>query len=78
MAKPLSSRWVVVPRELATLPPITSDISSLKRSSDVIRLFTRKNSSPALRLSIRKAAAALDKVVIEITIRDREIKRLRA
>ena len=43
-----------------------------------MKLFTRKNSSPASRLSIRKAATALDKVAMEVTMRDRKIKRLRA
>jgi hypothetical protein len=78
VAKPLSSRWVVVPRQPATPPPITSDILSPKRGSDVMQLFAGKNNSPASRLSIRKAATALDKVAMEITMRDREIERLRA
>ena len=65
-------------RQLAIPPPITSDILTLKRSSDVIKLFTEKNSSLALRIFIRKTATALNKVAMEVTIRDRKIKRLRA
>ena len=67
-----------MPRQPATPPLATSDISTPKRGGDFIKLFTRKNSSPALRLSIRKAATALDKVAMEITMRDREIERLQA
>ena len=78
MAKPLGSRWVTEPRPPATPPPNTSDISTPKRGGDVIKLFAKKDRSPALRLSIRKAATTLDKIVIEITIKDRKIKRLRA
>jgi 4-hydroxybenzoate polyprenyltransferase len=78
VAKPLGSRWVIVPTQPATPPPITSDISTPKRGGDVVKLFAEKNRSPASRLSIRKTAAALNTVAIEITIRDREIKRLRA
>ena len=78
VAKPLRSRWVTEPRQLATPPPITSDILTPKRGGDVIKLFTEKTSSLASRISIRKTAAALDKVAMEVTIRDRKIKRLRA
>jgi hypothetical protein len=76
VVKPLGSRWVIVPTQPATPPPITSDISTPKRGGDVVKLFTEKNRSPASRLSIRKTAAALDMVAMEITIRDREIERL--
>ena len=78
VAKPLSSRWVVVSKPSIISPSTTSNISSLKRGSDIIQLFAGKNSSPKSRLSIRKAATALDKVAMEITMRDREIERLRA
>ena len=77
MTKPLNSQWVVVSKS-PTTPFIPSTISSPKRGSDIIQLFTRKNNSPTSRLSIRKAATALDKVAIEIIIRDREIQRLQA
>ena len=77
VAKPLSSRWVIVPRQPATPPPATSNISTPKRGGDVIKLFAEKNRSPASRISIRKTATALDKVAMEITIRDLEIERLR-
>ena len=78
VAKPLNSRWVVVPTQLTAPLPITSNISTLNCGSDIVKLFAEKNRSPASRLSIRKAAAALDKVAMEITIRDREIERLQA
>jgi hypothetical protein len=42
-----------------------------------VRLFADKSSSPALRLSIWKAATALDKVAIELAMKDREIMQLR-
>jgi hypothetical protein len=77
VTKPLNSRWVVVRKQPATLPPIISDILTLKRSGDIIKLFAEKNNSPASRLSIRKAATTLDKVAIEVILRNREIKRLR-
>ena len=78
MAKPLSSRWVVVPERPTTPPPATSNILTPKRSSDVLKLFTSKNSSPTSRLSIRKAATALDKITMEVIMREREIERLQA
>ena len=77
VTKPLNSQWVVVSKS-PTTPFIPFTISSPKRGSDIIQLFTRKNNSPTSRLSIRKAATALDKVAIEIIIRDREIQRLQA
>ena len=40
--------------------------------------MAKKNRSPTSRLSVRKAALVLDKVVIEVTLHDREIKRLQA
>jgi hypothetical protein len=54
----------------------TSDILIPKCGGDVVKLFAKKSGSPTLRLSIRKAAAALDKVIIEVILRDREIERL--
>jgi len=78
VTKPLGSRWVIVPTQPATPQPITSDISTPKRGSDVAKLFAKKNRSPASRLSIRKTAAALDTAVMEVAIKDREIERLRA
>jgi len=78
VAKPLRSRWVVLPKQPTTPPPNTSDISTPKRGGDVIKLFAEKNRSPTSRLSIRKAATALDKVAMEVILRDREIERLQA
>ena len=66
----------MVSKRPATPPPITLEISTLKRGGDVIKLFARKNNSPTSRLSIRKTAATLDKITMEVTLRDREIKRL--
>ncbi|KAM5527030.1 transposase [Fusarium oxysporum f. sp. phaseoli] len=76
VAKPLNSRWVVVAKRPAIPLPVTSDISTPKRGGDVVKLFAEKSGSPTSRLSIRKAAAALDKVAIEVILRDREIERL--
>jgi len=59
------------------IPPPVISISILKRSGDIIKLFVNKNTSPTSRLSIRKAATTLDKVVIDIILKDREIARLR-
>ena len=77
VAKPLKSRWVVKQKRPATLPPTTSDISTPKRGGDIIKLFAEKNNSPTSRLSIRKAANALDKIAMDIILKDREIERLR-
>ena len=76
MAKPLNSRWVVGRKQLATLPSVTSDISTPKRGGDIIKLFAEKNNSPTSRLSLRKAATAFDKIVIDIILKDRKIARL--
>ncbi|EXA30734.1 anhydro-N-acetylmuramic acid kinase [Fusarium oxysporum f. sp. pisi HDV247] len=76
VAKPLNSRWVVVAKRPAIPLRVTSDISTPKRGGDVIKLFAEKSGSPTSRLPIRKAAAALDKVAMEVILRDREIERL--
>lgn len=78
IAKPLKLRWVVIPIQPIIPPPNNPIILSPKRGSDITKLFAIKNTSPASRLSIRKAAAALDKVAMEVLMRDREIERLRA
>ena len=75
--KPLTSWWVVTPKEVTPPPPETLDIITPKRGGDIVRLFANKSSSPASRLSIRKAATALDKVAIELAMKDREIMQLR-
>ena len=63
----------------STIPPSAiPNISTLKRGGDVIKLLAKKDRSSASRLSIRKAATTLDKMAMEITMKDREIKRLRA
>ena len=74
--KPLCSRWVITPR--SKTPPQSSnpDISTPKRGRDLLQLLAENRKSPSSRLSIRKAAAALDKVAIEVVSRDREIERL--
>ncbi|KAG7000767.1 hypothetical protein FocnCong_v013212 [Fusarium oxysporum f. sp. conglutinans] len=77
VAKPLNSRWVVVAKRPAIPLRATSDISTPKRGGDVVKLFAEKSGSPTSRLSIRKAAAALDKVAMEVILRDREIEGLR-
>jgi hypothetical protein len=41
-------------------------------------LLTKKSNSPILRISVRKVARALDQIAIEVALRDREIKRLKA
>ena len=61
----------------ATPPPVISDISTPKRGGDIIKLFAEKNHSPTSRLSIRKTATALDKIALEVLLKDREIERLR-
>src|SRR5215475_3563353 len=78
VTKPLNSRWVTEPKPSATPPSAIPNISTLKRSGDVIKLLAKKDRSPASRLSIRKAATTLDKMAMEITMKDRKIKRLRA
>jgi hypothetical protein len=76
LAKPMGSRWVVVPKQPATPPSVTKDISTPKRGGDVVQLFAEKNSSPASRRYIRLAARALDRVAIEVAMKDREIAAL--
>ncbi|RKK11092.1 hypothetical protein BFJ65_g15084 [Fusarium oxysporum f. sp. cepae] len=76
VAKPLNSRWVVVAKRPAIPLRVTSDISTPKHGGDVVKLFAEKSGSPTSRLSIRKAAAALDKVAMDVILRDREIERL--
>ena len=66
------------PKRPTTPLSITLNISTPKRGNDIIRLFAEKSHSPASRISIRKVATALDKIAMEITIRDREIERLQA
>jgi hypothetical protein len=76
--KPLRSRWVVVPKAKILPPPSNSNIPTPKRGRDLLRLLGDKNRSPTSRLSVRKAAIALDKVAMEVALRDREIERLQA
>ena len=60
----------------ATPPPIVS-ISTPKRGDDIIKLFANKNTFPTSRLSIRKAAITLDKVIMDIILKNCEIVYLR-
>ena len=53
------------------------NISTSKRGGDIIKLFAKKNNSPTSQLLIRKAATALDKIALEVILRDREIAHLR-
>ena len=76
--KPLGSRWVVVPTPKTPPRPPNSNILTPKRGRDLSNLLGEKSRSPTSRLSVRKAALALDRVAFEVTLRDREIKRLRA
>ena len=48
-----------------------------KYNDNIIKLFAEKNNSPTSRLLIRKAANALDKIAMNVVLKDREIKRLR-
>ena len=61
----------------AILLPIISNISILKRGGDIIKLFAEKNNSSTSRLLIRKIAIILDKIVLEVLLKNRKIKRLR-
>ena len=74
--KPLRSRWVVTPRPKTPPPPLDSNIATPKRGCDLLRLLAEKKRSPTSRLSVRKAALALDRVAIEMTLCDREIEQL--
>jgi DDE superfamily endonuclease. len=76
--KPLGSRWVVIPKPPIDSQPSTSNISTPRRGRDLVYLLAKKNNSPASRISVRKAARALDKIAIEVALRDREIERLKA
>jgi hypothetical protein len=76
--KPLHSCWVVIPKPKIDSQPSTSNISTLRRGRDLIHLLAKKSKSPASRISVRKAARALDKIAIKVALRDREIERLKA
>ena len=77
MTKPLNSRWVIGRKRPAIPLPATSDILTPKRGGDLVKLFAEKNNSPTSRLLIRKAANTLDKITIDVILKDREIERLR-
>lgn len=63
----------------SALPPSdTYDIVTPKRGGDILKLLSARSSSPSLWLLIRKVAAALDKVAIELAMKDREVERLRS
>ena len=53
------------------------NILILKYDSDIIKLFAEKNYFFILRLSIRKTATTLNKIALEVLLKDREIERLR-
>src|SRR2546423_10030190 len=55
---------------------IISNILILKYSSNIIKLFIKKNNFLTLRLSIRKATNILNKIIINIILKDRKIKYL--
>jgi len=69
---------VVILNQLILPPLNTFNITSLKRGRDLTKLLAKTATSPASRLSIRKAATAFDKIAIELLMRDHEIKRLQA
>jgi len=75
--KPLGSRWVVVRQRPSTPPPSTTDIRTPKRGGDIVKLFSGKNKSLATRRYIRLAATALDRIAMEVSMKDREIASLR-
>ena len=77
MTKSLNSGWVVVRKRPATPLSVISDILTLKCDGGIIKLLAKKNTSPTSRLSIRKAATTLDKIAINVVLKDREIARLR-
>ena len=66
----------MVSKRSATPLSIMSEILMPKHGGDVIKLFARKNNSPTSRLFIWKTAVTLDKITIEVTLRDCKIKRL--
>ena len=76
--KPLHSRWVVVPTPKTPPRSPNSNILMPKHGRDLSNLLAEKSRSPTSRLSVRKAALALDRVAFEIALRDREIEQLRA
>ena len=75
--KPLGSRWMAVREQLSTPPPSTMDISTPKRGSDVVKLFSGKQFSPNTRRCIRVTATAFDRTSMMVTMQDREIASLR-
>jgi hypothetical protein len=74
--KPLCSCWVVTSRSKTPLPPSNLNISTPKHRRNLLQLLAENRKSPSSQLSIRKVAAVLDKVAIEIVLRDCEIERL--
>jgi hypothetical protein len=73
----LGSRWVVILKPPIDSQPSTSNIFTLRRSRDLVHLLAKKSNSPASQISVWKAACALDKIAIEVALRDREIERLK-
>jgi len=60
------------------LQPSTSNIFTLRRSCNLIHLLAKKSKSPTSRISVWKAARALDKIAIEVALCNCEIERLKA
>ena len=77
MNKPLGSRWVVVHQRLQIPPNITKDVETPKYGGDVIKLFAGKTSSPAIRRYIQFTTTVLDRITIEVAMKDRKIVSLR-
>jgi hypothetical protein len=76
--KPLGSRWVVIPKPPIDSQPSTSNIFTPRRGRDLVHLLAKKSNSLTSQISIWKAACVLDKIAIEVALRDREIERLKA
>jgi len=49
---------------------VISNISILKYSSNLIKLLVKKNNFPTLQLSIRKVATILNKIIINIILKN--------
>jgi hypothetical protein len=68
---------LIIPKPKIDSQPSISNIFTPRRGRDLVQLLAKKSNSLALRISVRKAARALDKIAIEVVLRDREIERLK-
>ena len=63
-------------KRLIILPSIISNILTLKRDGDIIKLLAKKNIFLTSQLSIRKTATTFNKIAMNVVLKDRKIAHL--